>query len=194
MSRGGLTRAAVWRSGLIGFVVLALAMVPAAWVAGRVDRVPIPPTPGSRGGEQSARQGLGWAGGRWNKLALLAGIYFLRSLTLAWYLMSAPTPASTLVFAAIVGFLWLGGGPLVAGWIAELFGLRWQATASRSSAPQVGSFVGAFGGGPLFGAFGSYTLAWQGGVAHAVQALPVEGRAHRRLPGAARGVGAARRA
>src|SRR6201995_5123641 len=31
-----------WRAGMIGFVVLALAMVPAAWFAGRGDAVPLP--------------------------------------------------------------------------------------------------------------------------------------------------------
>src|SRR5882757_5673462 len=31
-----------WRMGLAGFVVLALAMIPAAWLAGRVDRIPLP--------------------------------------------------------------------------------------------------------------------------------------------------------
>src|SRR5437868_11795375 len=35
-----------WRVGLAGFVVLALAMIPAAWVAGRVDKIPLP-TPSS---------------------------------------------------------------------------------------------------------------------------------------------------
>jgi hypothetical protein len=30
---------------------------------------------------------FGWAGQRWNKLALLGGIYILRSLALAWYFM-----------------------------------------------------------------------------------------------------------
>jgi len=31
-----------WRAGMIGFVVLALAMVPAAWFAGKIDAVPLP--------------------------------------------------------------------------------------------------------------------------------------------------------
>src|SRR3982075_1758551 len=31
-----------WGKGLIGFVVLSLAMLPAAWYAGRVDKVPLP--------------------------------------------------------------------------------------------------------------------------------------------------------
>ena len=45
---------------------------------------------------------FGWAGGRWNKLVLLGLIYTLRSLTLAWYFMAAPTPESTMVFASIM--------------------------------------------------------------------------------------------
>src|ERR1700761_3774872 len=31
-----------WRAGLAGFVALSLALVPAAWIAGRVDRLPLP--------------------------------------------------------------------------------------------------------------------------------------------------------
>src|SRR6201999_3297989 len=31
-----------WRAGLIGFVVLSLGMLPAAWFAGRVDAIPLP--------------------------------------------------------------------------------------------------------------------------------------------------------
>ncbi|MBX3622633.1 MAG: MFS transporter [Rhizobacter sp.] len=109
---------------------------------------------------------FGWAGGRWNKLLLLGGIYLLRSLGIAWYFMSAPTPASTLLFAAIMGFLWLGVGPLVAGSISDTFGVRWQAMLGGVAfmSHQVGSFVGAYGGGLIYDALGSYTLAWQVGV------------------------------
>ena len=110
---------------------------------------------------------FGWAGGRWNKLVLLGAIYTVRSLALAWYFISAPTPTSTLVFAAIMGFLWLGVAPLVSGWIADTFGLRWQAMLGGVAfvCHQVGSFVGALGGGLIFDLAGSYTLAWQAGVA-----------------------------
>src|SRR5580704_17379911 len=31
-----------WRTGLVGFVILSLAMLPAAWFAGKVDAVPLP--------------------------------------------------------------------------------------------------------------------------------------------------------
>lgn len=110
---------------------------------------------------------FGWAGGRWNKLVLLGAIYTTRSVVLAWYFVSTPTPMGTLVFAGIMGFLWLGVAPLVSGWIADVFGLRWQAMLGGVAfvMHQVGSFVGALGGGLIYDWAGSYTLAWQIGVA-----------------------------
>jgi predicted MFS family arabinose efflux permease len=72
-----------------------------------------------------------------------------------------------LVFASAMGFLWLGVGPLVAGSVVEMFGLRWQAMIQGVAfmSHQVGSFAGALGGGLLFDALGSYDLAWRLGVA-----------------------------
>jgi predicted MFS family arabinose efflux permease len=219
-----------WRIGLLGFVVLALLMIPAAWYAGRVDEVPLPkPKSSEEIGEATAAIAaraafgnvsfvvmtcaylvcgmqlvfltthlpsylaicgldpmlsaqtlgmiggfnvlgslfFGWAGQRWNKLALLGAIYILRSLALAWYFMLPATPASTLLFGAIMGFLWMGVGPLVAGAVAEMFGLRWQAMIQGLAfmSHQIGSFLGAYGGGLLYDALGSYTMAWRIGVA-----------------------------
>lgn len=217
-----------WRVGLMGFVALSLMMIPAAWYAGRVDRIPLPkPAAGDLGdisatmvartafsnpsfvvmscafmvcGMQlvfltthlpsylalcgmepmlSARAlgviggfnvlgslFFGWAGQRWNKLALLGSIYIMRSLTLTWYFMAPPTPDSTLLFAAFMGFLWLGVTPLAAGAVAEMFGLRWQAMIQGLSfmIHQLGSFLGAYGGGLLYDALGSYSVAWRVGV------------------------------
>lgn len=216
-----------WRVGLAGFVVLSLLMLPAAWFAGRIDRIPLPKTSGL--GNVSATTAtttafgnasfvvmtsayfvcgmqlvfitthlpsyllicgmdpmlsaktlgviggfnvlgslfFGWAGQRWNKLALLGGIYVVRSLVLAWYFMLPPSEASTLVFGALMGFLWLGVGPLVAGAVAEMFGLQWQAMIQGLAfmSHQIGSFVGAYGGGLIYDALGSYNLAWRIGVA-----------------------------
>jgi predicted MFS family arabinose efflux permease len=106
---------------------------------------------------------FGWAGGHWPKLILLGGIYVARSLVLGLYFMAPPTPAGTLVFAALMGFLWLGVGPLVAGSVVEMFGLRWQAMIQGLAfmSHQLGSFVGTFGGGLLFDLLGSYDLAWR---------------------------------
>lgn len=110
---------------------------------------------------------FGWAGSRWSKTGLLGGIYVVRSLVLAVYFGLPPTPTGTLVFASAMGFLWLGVGPLVAGAVAEMFGLRWQAMIQGIAffSHQLGSFVGAFGGGALFDLLGSYDLAWKLGVA-----------------------------
>jgi predicted MFS family arabinose efflux permease len=218
-----------WRMGLAGFVVLSLALIPAAWFAGRVDKIPLPPRSSDQIADTSAGVAVkvafnnpsfvimtcayfvcgmqlvfitthlpaylaicgmdpmlsaqtlgviggfnvlgslffGWAGGRWNKLALLGAIYLTRSLVLAWYFMLPPTPATTLLFGALMGFLWLGVGPLVAGAVAEMFGLQWQAMIQGLAfmSHQLGSFLGAYGGGLVFDALGSYTLAWRIAVA-----------------------------
>ena len=224
------TRAMAGAWALVGFVVLALLMIPAAWYAGRVDKIPLPPSRGRRNRQlfgqrrdqdrvlQRLLRGddagayfvcgmqlvfltthlpsylaicgmdpmlsaqtlgmiggfnvlgsifFGWAGQRWNKLALLGGIYIFRSIALAWYFTLPPTPATTLLFGAIMGFLWMGVGPLVAGAVAEMFGLKWQAMIQGLAfmSHQVGSFLGAFGGGVLYDALGSYTMAWRIGVA-----------------------------
>jgi hypothetical protein len=74
---------------------------------------------------------------------------------------AAATPAAPLIFAAIMGFLWLGVGPLIAGSVGEMFGLRWQVMIQGIAfmSQQLGSFLGAFGGGLLFDTLGSYDLA-----------------------------------
>src|SRR5438552_2945780 len=218
-----------WRTGLVGFVVLSIAMLPAAWFAGKVDKIPLPPRGSDDIADTSAAVAVkvafgnasfvvmtlayfvcgmqlvfltthlpsylaicgldpmlsaqtlgmiggfnvlgslffGWAGGRWNKLALLGTIYVCRSLVLAWYFMLPPSPTTTLVFGAFMGFLWLGVGPLVAGAVAEMFGLRWQAMIQGLAfmSHQLGSFLGAYGGGLIYDALGSYDLAWRIGVA-----------------------------
>jgi predicted MFS family arabinose efflux permease len=65
-----------------------------------------------------------------------------------------------------MGFLWLGVVPLVSGTVVEMFGLRWQAMIAGIAfmSHQVGSAVGAFGGGLLYDVMGSYTLAVQLGA------------------------------
>jgi predicted MFS family arabinose efflux permease len=109
---------------------------------------------------------FGWMGGRYNKLFLLGLIYTLRSIGIAYYFYVIPDATNTLIFAAYIGFLWLGVVPLVSGSIAEMFGVKWQAMLVGVAfiGHQIGSFVGAFGGGLIFDAFGSYDLALQIGV------------------------------
>jgi predicted MFS family arabinose efflux permease len=218
-----------WRAGMLAMAGIALIMLPAAWFAGRADRIQLPTTPGRHFDDVPAATAVraalsnapflmmaasffvcglqllfitthlpsylaicgldpmlsvealgiiaianalgsvffGWAGGHWPKLVLLGMIYIARSLVMGWYFIMPPTPISTLLFAGLMGFLWLGVLPLVAGAVVELFGLRWQAMISGLAfmSHQFGSFLGAFGGGVLFDSFGNYDLAWRSAVA-----------------------------
>jgi predicted MFS family arabinose efflux permease len=110
---------------------------------------------------------FGWLGGRYSKRMLLGGIYMLRSCCITAYFIMPPTPTTTLVFAAAMGMLWLGVVPLVSGLVVHLFGLRYMATISGIAffSHQIGSFIGAWGGGLIYSALGNYDRAWQGAVA-----------------------------
>ena len=70
------------------------------------------------------------------------------------------------MFAAAMGMLWMGVMPLTSGLVAEMFGTRYMATLLGISfmVHQAGSFLGAWGGGLIYDAMGSYDRAWQIGV------------------------------
>jgi predicted MFS family arabinose efflux permease len=109
---------------------------------------------------------LGWLGGKYPKHILLGLVYVLRSIFIAIYFLSPATPTTTLVFAAVMGLMWLGVIPLTQGLVIQMFGLRYLATLSGIMffTHQVGSFLGAWGGGLIYDHFGSYDHAWQLGV------------------------------
>src|SRR3954470_23435916 len=108
----------------------------------------------------------GWSGRRYPKHILLGLLYILRSFVFTAYFVMPPTPASTLLFAAAMGMLWLSVAPLVSGLVAQMFGTRYMATLLGISfvMHQAGSSLGAWGGGFIFDRFGSYDRAWQIGV------------------------------
>lgn len=109
---------------------------------------------------------FGWLGGRYPKQLLLGGIYVARSLAIAAYFWFPATSVSTMVFAAVMGSLWLGVVPLVNGLVAQLFGLRFMATLAGIAflSHQAGSFFGAWGGGMIYAHLGNYDRAWQASV------------------------------
>src|SRR5215468_11467252 len=49
-----LNEAFSWRVGVAGFVILSLFMLPAAWYAGRADKIPLPPKSADDIGDASA--------------------------------------------------------------------------------------------------------------------------------------------
>jgi MFS family permease len=213
-----------WQIGALFFMLMAIAMLPAAFLAGGADRIP-----GRSTAKTSMREVLGqamrnrpflvmsgayfvcglnlifltthlpaylaicgqdpmlsaealaviggvsaigslltgWLGSRYPKHIILGLLYILRAVIFAAYFMLPPTPTSTLMFAAAMGLLWWPGlGPLIGGLVAEIFGTRYMATLLGLSfvVHQVGSSLGAWGGGLIFDFSGSYDLAWQIGT------------------------------
>ena len=215
-----------WHAALVVFLGLAAIMLPAAFMTGRVDRLPQPKTadnmPATLGAalktasqhrgyitmsiaffvcglqlvfltthlptylaicgqdpmlsaEGLATIGMfnvigcytfGWLGGKFPKHILLGLMYLFRSASITVYFIFPPSTFTTLLFAAVMGFLWLGVIPLVNGLVAQMFGVRFMATLAGMAffCHQIGSFLGAWGGGLVYDAFGSYDHAWQFGV------------------------------
>src|SRR5665213_72637 len=212
-----------WQIGVLFFLLMAVAMLPAAFLAGGADRIPghstaTTPMRDVLGAAMRNRPFLvmsgayfvcglnlvfltthlptylaicgqdpmlsaeaiaviggmncvgslaaGWLGAKYPKHILLGLLYILRAFVFTAYFTMPPTPASTLVFAAAMGMLWLSVAPLVSGLVAEMFGTRYMATLLGISfvMHQVGSSLGAWGGGLIFTAYGSYDHAWQIGV------------------------------
>jgi len=105
---------------------------------------------------------FGLLGARYSQKHLLALIYLLRTLFIIVFLLVPIAPATTLVFAAAMGFLWLGVVPLVTGIIGRVFGLTHFNTLYGIVflSHQVGSFFGAWMGGVVFDRMGNYNVAW----------------------------------
>ena len=105
---------------------------------------------------------FGQLGARYSQKHLLALIYLARTAIIVVFLALPISAASTLVFAAAMGFLWLGVAPLVTGIIGRVFGLTHFNTLYGIVffSHQVGSFFGAWMGGVVFDRFGNYNFAW----------------------------------
>jgi predicted MFS family arabinose efflux permease len=105
---------------------------------------------------------FGLLGARYSQKHLLALIYLLRTLFIVAFLLVPVTATSTLVFAAAMGFLWLGVAPLVTGIIGRVFGLVHFNTLYGIVflSHQLGSFFGAWMGGIVYDRTGSYNVAW----------------------------------
>ncbi|MCR9149772.1 MAG: MFS transporter [Rhodobacteraceae bacterium] len=108
----------------------------------------------------------GILGKRYTKKYLLAGIYTARTIAAAVFILLPITPASVLVFSAVMGALWLATVPLTSGLIAHIYGLRYMGTLYGIVffSHQLGGFLGVWLGGRMYDITGDYTLVWWIGV------------------------------
>jgi len=108
----------------------------------------------------------GWAGKRYSKKYLLAGIYTGRTIAAALFIMMPITPMSVIVFSVVMGSMWLATVPLTSGLVAHLYGLRYMGTLYGIVffSHQLGSFLGVWLGGRMYDMYGDYTMVWWIGV------------------------------
>jgi MFS family permease len=104
----------------------------------------------------------GWLGDRMPKRYLLAFIYFVRAAAILAFISFPVTTVTCLIFAAIMGLMWLSTVPPTNGIIALMFGTKWLATLAGFAffSHQVGGFLGVWLGGIAFDRTGSYNVVW----------------------------------
>jgi predicted MFS family arabinose efflux permease len=118
---------------------------------------------------------MGWAVGRWRMKSLLSLVYAARALGVLAFVLSPKSGAVVLVFAGFMGLTFLSTVPPTAGLVAKFFGPRHMATLFGvvMLTHQVGGFLGAWLGGKVFQATGSYDIVWAIDIALAVAAALV---------------------
>jgi MFS family permease len=115
---------------------------------------------------------MGWAVGRWRMRSLLALVYAARALAVLVFMLAPKTGTTVLVFAAVMGLTFLSTVPPTAGLVAKFFGLGNMATLFGivMLSHQIGGFLGAWLGGRVFEATGSYDWIWYADILLAVGA------------------------
>jgi MFS family permease len=105
---------------------------------------------------------MGWAVGQWRMKSLLALLYATRGLAVLIFLLAPKTPAVMLIFAAVMGVTFLSTVPPTVGLVAKMFGTANMAMLFGvvMLSHQVGGFFGAYLGGYIFQATGSYDWVW----------------------------------
>jgi MFS family permease len=118
---------------------------------------------------------FGWLGDSYRKKYLLSFIYLGRAIVIGLFLLLPLTQVSALVFAGVMGFLWLATVPLTSGTVAQIFGVRYLSTLYGIVflSHQVGAFLGVWLGGRIFDATGNYDPIWYAAIALGVVAAIV---------------------
>ena len=67
---------------------------------------------------------FGYLGDRYRKKYLLSMLYLLRAIVISGFVIFPVSKTTTLIFACVIGFLWLATVPLTSGIVAQMFGPR----------------------------------------------------------------------
>ncbi|GGK54417.1 MFS transporter [Amphritea balenae] len=124
----------------------------------------------------------GWLGSKYSRKYLLAGIYLLRTIVAAAFILNPITPESVVVFSILMGALWLATVPLTSGLVAQIYGLRYMGTLYGLVffSHQLGGFIGVWLGGTMYDLYGNYNLVWWVGIGvgalSALVHLPIQER------------------
>jgi predicted MFS family arabinose efflux permease len=104
---------------------------------------------------------------------ILAVIYGLRAAVIAAFILIPASTTATLIFASSMGLLWLATVPMTSGIVTNQFGPTHAGTLFGIVflSHQIGSFTGAWMGGELVDATGSYALMWWFAVGLGVLAM-----------------------
>ena len=121
----------------------------------------------------------GYLGNRMPKRYILSIIYFCRAISIAAFVLLPANTATTLIYGAVTGLLWLSTVPPTSSLVAVMFGTRWLAMLFGIAffSHQVGGFIGVLLGGIVFDRFGTYDPVWWlavgFGVLSAIINLPI---------------------
>ncbi len=104
----------------------------------------------------------GVLGSRYPKKYLLTTIYTLRAVLFTGFIILPASQTTVLVFAVLMGFLWLSTVPLTTALVGHMFGVRNIGVLYGVvfMSHQIGGFLGAWSAGAVFDAYGSYDPVW----------------------------------
>jgi len=105
---------------------------------------------------------FGYLGDHGSKKNLLSLLYTLRGCLFLIFIFLPKTELTVLLFASLLGILWLSTVPLTSGIITVVFGPYYMSMLFGIVffSHQVGSFLGSWLGGRLFDVYGSYDIMW----------------------------------
>ncbi|MEG3594270.1 MAG: MFS transporter [Chloroflexota bacterium] len=104
----------------------------------------------------------GFLGDRMSKKNLLVSIYFFRSLVFLVFIFAPKNEFTVLLFAGVLGLLWLSTVPLTTGVIADIFGQSYTSMLFGITllSHNIGSFLGSWLGGRIFDQYQTYDAMW----------------------------------